>query len=323
MPARRSMLRLGATAAMVASLPLLAQSRRGVIRFLCPFAAGATYDLLTRAVADAVGKSLARAAIVDNRPGAGGLIAVRALRSAPPDGTTLLQTSGSFVSLPVFMKEARFDPAKDFVPVAAFCETFSLVLAHASLPASNMKELVAYARANPGAVTAGTAGPNTSGDIWTAILARRAEADILRVPYKGAAPMLLALESGEVKVAITTYTEALRSSVHAGRLKLLAVTSPRRVPALPDVPTVSESLSGYAIEGGWVGLHAATGTSASEVQAISAAVKSTTESASFQAKLAGVFAEARYQDPVQFARTAATTKATWERIALELGVKPA
>ncbi len=115
------------------------------------------------------------------------------------------------------------------------------MLLHASVPAKNVAELMAWAKANPKQLSAGTAGPNTSGDIWTAIFAKRADIDILRVPYRGAAPMLLALEGGEFKLAITTYSEALRSAVNAGKLRVLGVTSAKRVPVLPEVPSISGS----------------------------------------------------------------------------------
>ena len=319
---RRRFIQAPAAVAVAAHIPpARAQASRSMIRFICPFAAGANYDFVTRSVADVVGKTLGRTAFVENRPGAGGLIAVKALLAAPADGSmSVLQTSSSFVSLPVFLKEANYDPLRDFTPVAAFVDTFSVILIHSSVPARNISELVAYGKANPGQLTAGSAGQNTSGDIWTAMFAKRAGIDILRVPYKGAAPMLMALEGGEVKIAITTYSEALRASVNAGRLRLVAVTSPRRVAMLPDVPTVLETVPGYSIDGNWIGLHAARGAPAAEVAAISGAVQKAVDDPEFRRKITGIFAEARYYSPDAFQAVVMATKTTWDRLAEELNV---
>ena len=322
MISRRRFLKAPANLAIAACIPSArAQASKSTIRFICPFAAGANYDFVTRSIADVVGKTLGRTAIVDSRPGAGGLIAVKALQAAAADGSmSVLQTSSSFVSLPVFLKEANYDPLRDFTPVAAFVDTFSVILIHSSVPARNIGELVAYGKANPGQLTAGSAGQNTSGDIWTAMFARRAGIDILRVPYRGAAPMLMALEGGEVKMTITTYSEALRASVNAGRLRLVAVTSPKRVALLPEVPTVVETVPGYSIDGNWIGLHALRDAPAAEIAAISGAVQKAVDDPEFRRKITGIFAVARYYSPDAFQATVAATKATWDRLAKELNV---
>jgi tripartite-type tricarboxylate transporter receptor subunit TctC len=214
------------------------------IRLVIPLAPGGGNDTLGRYVAKQTSEGLGQPVVVENRPGGGGLVGGEFVARAAPDGYTLgFSGSGLIVATLV---HAKLDMRKDFTPIAAVGEYAALLVVHPSLPVKSVAELIAFAKARPGQLNYGSAGTGSAGHLVMEMFRTRAGIDMVHVPYKGAGPALTEVMAGQVSVL---FSNPLGSSafVKAGRLRPLAVSGPRRIAALPDVPTVAESgLPGFS-----------------------------------------------------------------------------
>jgi tripartite-type tricarboxylate transporter receptor subunit TctC len=229
------------------------------VRVLIPFAAGGAVDALARLVAPGLGESLGQPIVVDNRPGAGGNLAADSVAKAAPDGYTLLLTTNGHAISPALYKKLPFDAVKDFVPVTQLLATTLILVASPNFSAANTAELVALARAKPGALNYGSTGVGNPLHLTMELLKISAGIDIVAVPYKGDAPLTTALMSGEVDVAVVPLATSVQH-IRAGRIKALAVTGARRISSLPAVPTIAESgIPGFDSTS-WQGLFAPAGT---------------------------------------------------------------
>lgn len=240
------------------------------IRLVIPFPPGGTVDVTARLVANKAAESLKTTFVMDNRPGAGGSIATDAVAKAPADGYTLLYTTPSHTINPALYKKLPFDTEKDLVPVALVAAAPELLVAHPSVPFSTFAEFITYAKANPNKLNYSHAGNGTLPHVTMEMLLRRAGIQVVPVAYKGAAPAMNDLLAGVVQLKLDTYATS-GQMISAGRLKALAIASKRRLPQLPNVPTVAESgLPGY--EGSlWMGVMAPTGTPAAAIDRVSKA----------------------------------------------------
>jgi tripartite-type tricarboxylate transporter receptor subunit TctC len=208
---------------------------------IVPFVAGGPTDTLARIVAEGIRKGLGATVVIENRPGAGGNIAAQATLAAPADGYTLMfGTGGTHALNGLIYARAGYDPIKDFVPVAAVATTPNLLLVNAKLPIENIPQLVAYAKANPGKLTYGSAGYGTSPHLASEFFKAVAGIDIEHVPYKGTAPAITDLAGGQISMVFDSIGTAL-PHVAGGLVRGIAVTSPRRSQLRPDIPTVQES----------------------------------------------------------------------------------
>jgi tripartite-type tricarboxylate transporter receptor subunit TctC len=231
---------LGATLAAAQEYPNRA------ITLVVPFAAGGGNDVLARLVADKIAKALGREIVVDNRMGAGGTIATRAVAKARPDGYTLmLGYTGTLSINPTLYNNAGYDPRKDFAPIGLIASQSSILCVHPSVPAKSVADLVALAKTQPGKITYGTT-PGTVGHITTELFARTAGIDLTFIPYKGTALALNDIVAGHIQVAFAPPLTTM-PHVRAGSLRALAVATPERFRLLPDVPTIAESgLPGFS-----------------------------------------------------------------------------
>ncbi|HSA91059.1 MAG TPA: tripartite tricarboxylate transporter substrate-binding protein [Burkholderiales bacterium] len=247
-----------------------AAAQEGTIRIVLGFPAGATSDLLTRLLADHMRAVLGQAVIVENRTGAGGRIANEAVKSAAPDGHTLLMTPVATMSIyPHSYAKLRYDPFKDFEPLAHLAN-FQLALGvSAKVQAGTLAEYVALVKKDPSAGFYASAAAGSIPHFFGVLFARSAGIEMTHVPYKGTAQVLQALAAGEIAAA-TTLAADIGSLARAGKARILATTGAGRSPAFPDVPTFRES--GYDIEGtGWYGLFAPAATPAAVAARLSAA----------------------------------------------------
>ena len=240
------------------------------IRIISPYSPGGLGDLLPRAVGIGLTESLGQQVIVDNRPGASQIIGMQAAAKSPPDGYTLV--FGSVTSLainPSVHKALPYDPVKDYAPVA-LCVTTPLYLAvHPSLPARNVKELIALARARPGSLSYGSGGTGSSNHLAGELFKSLAKVDLLHVPYKGAGPAMIDVMAGHIAMM---FGAAGLAEAKAGKVRVLAVTSAKRSGAAPGIPTVAESgVPGYEATI-WFGLLAPAGTPQPIVTRLSQAV---------------------------------------------------
>jgi tripartite-type tricarboxylate transporter receptor subunit TctC len=222
------------------------------VTIVIPFPPGGTLDVVGRMLAQKLTEQTGQSFIVDNRPGAGGTIGASAVKNARPDGYTLLFSPSTFVSTPMTMPTLPYDAVKDFTPVALVAKAPLAIAVRQDLPFSDVKGLVAYAKANPGNMTFAIGSSASAGHMSTELLKRAGGIEYLIVPYKGSGPAYQDLVGGRIDAFIDPI---LGSSSHAkaGKLKVIAVTSKERVPALPNTPTVGETVPGYEFYS-WYGL---------------------------------------------------------------------
>jgi hypothetical protein len=225
-----------------------------------PFAPGGGNDTVARAVAQQMSQSLGQAVIVDNKPGAGGVLGADLASKAQPDGYTLfLGGVGSLAVNPQVMSKIPYDAQKDFAPIILLATAPSVVTVNVSSPFKSIQEMTAFAKQNPGKLNYASNGNGSSAQIATVIYESMAGVDLVHIPYKGLAPALSDLLAGQVQVMFSS-TVAILPHIQAGKLRALAVTSAKRSPLLPNTPTLAESgLPAYEA-GSWYGLLAPAGT---------------------------------------------------------------
>jgi tripartite-type tricarboxylate transporter receptor subunit TctC len=249
-------------AAVVAAIPFLAAAQpwpSKPVRVVVPFAAGGTTDVVARQLAQKLSEAWNQSVVVENRAGAGGNIGAEAVAKAPPDGYTLLMTSGSIVAAnPYMYKNMGFDPAKDLAPITNVASGPQVIVISNGVAAKDLKEFIAYAKDNPKKVNFGSAGVGTQTHLAGENLAFAAGLDLVHVPYKGEAAALTDLIGGQIQMVPANFAAAL-PHIQGGRIRCLAVTSKERHPQLKDCPAAAESVPGF-VNDGWWGLMAPAGT---------------------------------------------------------------
>jgi tripartite-type tricarboxylate transporter receptor subunit TctC len=221
------------------------------VRVICPWPAGGLIDVVGRIVFQKISENTGQQFIVDNRPGAIGVIGAEMVARAPADGYTLMVHSASHISSPHIVKKLPYDPLKDFVPIGLLAAQTGLITAHPSLPVKSIKDLVALAKARPGQLLYASSGSGTFSHLAMALIDNMAGTRMVNVNYKGGGPATTAVVSGETQLIAGT-PAALVTHLNSNRLRLMAVTSDVRLPQFPQTPTVAESgIPGYEFRG-WV-----------------------------------------------------------------------
>jgi len=273
-PPRRSLLCAAAALLCLAAGPLAAQEAfpSKPIRFIVPYAAGGTTDLVARTVGARMAQTLGQPVIIENRAGAGGNIGMDAVAKSAPDGYTVGMGAISTNALnPHIYKKMPFDPRKDFTAIGQLGNSTIVLEVGAALPVKNVDELLAHVRKNPGLPYA-TAGAGTSMHLAGVLFAQISKTDWVHVPYKGSAPLITDLIGGQVPVAFDNLPASL-PHIQSGKLRALAVAGAQRSPALPDVPTLAEAgLKDYAVEP-WFGVYGPSGLPAAVAQRLSKALE--------------------------------------------------
>jgi len=241
-----------------------AWSQPALVRLVVPFPPGGSNDVIARAMAPQLAKRLGTNVIVENKGGAAGVIGSDAVAKAPADGSYLLLTSSTFLTTAATQAKLPYDPIAAFVPVAMVAEGPLLVAVPAEKPIKTPAELVAAARARPGALNYGTAGVGSLAHLATELLNGAANIQMTHVPYKGAGPALIDLAAGQIDVMISNYS-SLVPQMKSGKVRAIAVTSPKPSPAFPDLPPLWAAVPGYAIDI-WVTVFAPAGTPAPLVE---------------------------------------------------------
>jgi tripartite-type tricarboxylate transporter receptor subunit TctC len=215
------------------------------IRMLIPYPPGGPTDVVGRLLAQRLQDPLGQQFVIDNRAGGSGAIATEIVARANPDGyTMLLGTPGQLVTLPLLSKRVPYDPVADFAPISRLIESPQVLFANPKLPANNVAELIAYAKQRPGAINYASVATGGTGHLGMELLAQRTGTKMVHVPYKGGAPALVDLISGQVQLLFVSLP-SVQPHVKAGRVKILATGARKRTAAIPDVPTVSETVPGY------------------------------------------------------------------------------
>jgi tripartite-type tricarboxylate transporter receptor subunit TctC len=247
-----------ALAACVAAAAALAAGVAGAqpypvkpLRIIVPFPPGGATDILGRYIAQKLGETLGQQALVDNRPGANGTLGLDLGAKAPPDGHTLVIGQTGNLTISPNLTRVPYDPLKDFAPITLLVASPHVIAVHPSLPAKNLKDLVALARSKPGALNYASTGSGSAGHLGVELLKKTTKMNVVHVPYKGAVPGFTDLVAGHVAMMFTSVMST-QSFAKAGRVRMLAVGSAQRSPSAPDVPTIAESgYPGFEVTTWW------------------------------------------------------------------------
>ena len=284
-----------------------------LIKILVPFTAGGPVDVMARLVAQHLSTSFGQSVIVDNRPGAGGTIASKAVATAEPDGYTLLFASaGSLAISPSLYKNLGYDPVDGFAPVALVANHPQAMVVHPSVPVHSVRELIAYAKANPGKLNY-AAAPGTPPHLMVELFRSLTDTQLVFIPYKGAAQALTELLAGQTQMTMLS-TTVIVPSILAGKVRPLAVTSAARWPELPDVPTMQESGFADFPQGSWTAVVAPAGTPPAVVAKLNAAINQGLRSVELRDSLTKLGAETKVESPEQLGALLAAETRKWSAV---------
>lgn len=291
------------------------------IRVVVPFPPGDTADILARLIGPRLTERLGQPVLVENRAGASGQIGLEAASKAIPDGYTLAIGQGSNMAVaPHTFKKLPYDPLKDFTPIALLATNYAAILVHPSTPFLTAKDLIAYARANPGKLAIGTNGEGTFSHLSMEDLGLQGGFKYLHVPFKGTGQIITDLLGGRIDGAIGGFTP-FAPHVKAGRLRLLGFTNPKRVALFPDVPVIAESLPGYDA-GGWFGFVAPAGVPKEVAALLNKAINETMNAPEVRETMQQNGLIIVQQSPEYFAETIRRDFVRYGRLARAIGFQP-
>jgi tripartite-type tricarboxylate transporter receptor subunit TctC len=288
------------------------------VTIVVPQAPGGANDTIARIVAQKLTEQMGQQFIVDNKPGAGGNIGTAATAKTKPDGYTLLLTVNSaHVINPALYKSVGFDPVKDFEPITPVATAGYVLVANNNFAPKNVSELIAAAKAAPGKISIGSAGNGTLNHLIGEMLGKAAGIEMLHVPYKGASAAVTDLVGGQVQVSVQSLPSSI-AFIKGGKLKVLGVVNEKRVGALPDVPTIGETIAGFGSTP-WYGLLAPAGTPKALIAQLQAEVAKALDTADAKEKLAQAGCEPFKSSPEQFASLIKDDLPKWAKIVKDSG----
>ncbi|MCY7386985.1 MAG: tripartite tricarboxylate transporter substrate binding protein [Burkholderiales bacterium] len=292
------------------------------IRLIVPFAPGGSSDIVSRSFAGEMGRILGQTVVVESKPGGAGNIAMQEVKGSAPDGyTIILGHVGTLAVNPAMFAKLPYDPVKDFVPITLLAKVPSLLVVNAEkLKVKNLKELVEYAKKNPGALNYGSAGNGSSGHLAMAYVALTAGFTATHVPYKGTGPMMTDLLAGRLEATFTG-APPLLAHVKAGTLRPIAVGTAKRSPAMPDVPTVAEQGYPGFETSQWYGLMAPAGTPDAIIQKLAQAAVEAGKTATVSDRLKAEAAEPSTSTPKEFADFIKVEAVRWNDVVKKSGIK--
>jgi tripartite-type tricarboxylate transporter receptor subunit TctC len=287
------------------------------VRLVVGYAAGGSGDVLARLMAQRLSERLNQSFIIENKVGAGGNIAIDTVLRLPPDGHTLLMaTMPSIVSAPL---PDNFDLARDSRPVAGAYQAYLVMLAHPSVPAAGLPEFIAYAKANPGKLSMASAGNGTAPHLSGELFKMMTGVDIIHVPYRGGGPALTDLLGGQVQLMFSNLPAD--EYIKAGKLRAIAVTTAARVPALPELPTIGEFVSGYEASVAF-GICAPKGAPTEIVEKLNTEINAILVNPKMQARLADLGAKELVLSPSAFGKFISEDALKWTRVIRAANIKP-
>ncbi len=312
---------------MIATGAVLAQSLAPAVRaqtwpqrpvkVIVAFAPGGNSDLIARIVCQRLSNAFGQNFFVENRGGSGGAIGAEAAARAAPDGYTLFMAVSSPMAVTPALQKVRYDPIKDFAPISNVGSSPLVLTVNSNFPARTLGEFVAYVRARPGKVTFGSGGIGTISHLAMMLFAKRADLNLVHVPYRGGGPVIMALMGGQIDSTFANLSEALNQA-QSGSLRMLAISTAARDPQAPDVPTVSESgYPGFNVDS-WNGLVAPAGTPKEIIDQIAAEIVRAAKDPKFVEQLSRAGFTAIGNSPAEFATTIRSDVALWAQ-AVKIG----
>src|ERR1700761_3165291 len=290
-----------------------------VIKIVVPFAPGGGTDVIARTVAQEMSKNLGVNVLIENKPGAGTIIGTQAVAVSDPDGYTLLMGTFANAVNPSLNEKLPYDPQKDFAPVALVARSFNVVVVNPNSPFRSIADLIAAAKADPDKLSYGTFGIGTSAHLAGELFKNMAKVNLATIHYKGAAPAITDLISGQIQVMFTTVASCA-SLVESGQLRALAVTSAERSPAFPQLPTVAETVPGYAAES-WYGLFAPAKTPPDVIDRLNKSAATAVQAESFKKLGVNEGLVMVAQPPEAFGRYFQGEEERWRKLIQEVGIK--
>ena len=316
---RRGLLAAAAACALWPALAAAQAFPTKPITIIVPFAAGGTTDILARIIAQGLTAELGQSVVVDNRAGAGGNIGGQAAARAAADGYTLFMgTVGTHAINAALYKKMPFDPVKDFAPLTRVANVPNLLVANPAQPFKTVQELIAYAKANPGKVNFGSSGSGSSIHLSGELFKSMAKVDMQHVPYKGSAPAVTDLLGNQIAIMFDNMPSAIQH-VRSGKLRAIAVTTAKRSPELPDVPTIAEAgVPGYEATS-WFGMFAPAATPAPVVGQLNKALVKVLAQPDIKKRINEQGAETAGETPEQFAAFIQQESVKWGKVVRESG----
>jgi len=291
-----------------------------IIRIVVPFAPGGGTDVIARALAQEMAKDLGASVIIENKPGAGTIIGTQAVATSEPDGYTLLMGTFANAVNPSLNPKLPYDAHNDFAPVSLIARSFNIVVVNPKSPMQSITDLIAAAKAEPDKMSYGTFGTGTSAHLAGELFKSMAKVNMTAVPYKGAAPAITDVIGGQIQVVFTTVASAA-SLIEGGQLRALAVTSARRSPAFPQLPTVSEAgVPGYAAEA-WYGLFAPAKTPREIIERLNKSVAKAVRSDAFRRLSVNEGLVMAAGSPEELGRYFLSEEERWRKVIEAAGIK--
>jgi tripartite-type tricarboxylate transporter receptor subunit TctC len=291
------------------------------IRMIVPFPPGGNTDIVARAISNELSKNLGVSLVIDNRGGAGSTLGTGIAAKAPPDGYTILMVSGAHVINPSMFKKLPYDSIKDFAGISLVADLPVVLVVHPSLPAKTLKELIAYAKANPGKLNYASSGPGSIGHLSGELLSTKADIKIQHVPYKGSGPAVIDVLAGHVQMLLTSAASVM-PHIKSGKFRAIAMASEKRSVGAPDIPTFIESgLPGFVVSGGF-GLLAPAKTPGDIIKKLNAETVKVVAMPAVRERLAGEGADPVGSTPEQYDAYIRTEIEKWMGVVAKAGIMP-
>jgi len=305
---------------MLAS-PVCAQNSDKPIRIVVPYPAGGTTDLLARAIAPRMGERLGQTVVIENKAGAGGVIGAQQVAKATPDGLTLVFASiASHGIIPALQNPPPYDAVSDFAPITLAAHTPNVLMANPQFSAKTVKELIALAKSEPNKINYGSTSHGGSGHMSAELLELMTDIKMTHVPYKGAAPMLVDLMGGQIPIGFDNLPSSM-TYIKAGKVKALAITTAKRWPGAPDIPTMAEAgVPGYEVSA-WFGLLAPAGTPQATIDALNRAAVAAIKTPEVEKLFYEQGAEPVGDTPEQFRQFLINEREKWNKLARANNIK--
>jgi len=288
------------------------------VRMIVPLAAGGPVDTVARIIGPRLAENLGQQVVIDNRPGAGGSVGGEMVARSVPDGHNILLAANGTIAISPHLLKLPYDATKDLTPISLVGTSPQALLVHPSLPTRSVKELIALARSRPGVINFASSGNGSTSHLASELFKMTTKIDIIHIPYKGAGPAMIDMMAGQTQMIITGVSSAL-PHIRSGKLRVLGVTSTKRISVLPDIPAIAESVPGYEVTT-WYALFAPAGTPAAVVARINQDLVKAVNHSETKANLVGAGVEAETNTPEQMGAMGRDEFTKWGKLVQALGI---